>query len=158
MIGDLVAEALEIDGRAEVVPFARVVEDGVDDDGDARPVQGLDHVAELADVRPLLGRDAVAGLRGEETDRAVAPIVGQRAAAVGLHPQHFLAVVFHHRQQFHGVDSQLLEIRNLFDDRRERAGMFDARGRMPREPAHVHLVDHQFVHRPGRAGDRSCQS
>ena len=55
VIGHLVAEALEIDGGAEVVAFAGVVENGIDDHGDARPVQGFDHVAELADVGPLLG-------------------------------------------------------------------------------------------------------
>ena len=148
MVGDLVAEALEIDGGAEVVALARMVEDGVDDDGDARAVQGLDHVAELADVASFFGRDAVAGLRREETDRAVAPVVHKRAAAVGIHPQHFLVVVFHHRQQFDGVDAQVLEVRNLLDDGRERAGMFDARGRMPREAADVHLVDHHLVDRP----------
>ena len=119
MVGDLVAEALEVDRRPEVVALARVVEDRVEDDRDAGAVQGLDHVAELADVRPLLGRDAVAGFRGEETDRAVAPVIGQRAAAVGLHPQHFLAVELHHRQQFHGRDPQFLQIGNLLDDRRQ---------------------------------------
>ena len=77
VVVDAVVEAAEADRRALVVALAGVVEDHVEDHLDAGLVEGLDHVPELVDVGALVGRDAVALVRGEEADRAVAPVVDE---------------------------------------------------------------------------------
>ena len=75
-------------------------------------------------------------MRREKRDRCIAPIVDDSQRTI-------LRVELKHRQQFHGSDAELLEIGDLFDQPGIRASvrLIDARTRVSREAAHVHLVD-----------------
>ena len=70
---------------------------------------------------PNEARHAVAGLRREKTERAVSPVVPNRLAV--HRAQNFRFVEVANRQQLDGCYAQLLQIRNLFDDAGECAGM-----------------------------------
>ena len=92
-------------------------------------------------------------MRREERDRLVAPVV--RPAW-----RRRLRIELEHRQELHGGDAQILEIRNLLDQSgvgsARRGG--DARARMPGEAAHVQLVDHRLDERADRRGASPSQS
>ena len=121
-----------------MAPFRRVVVDDVEDHLDARAVQRLDEVAELVDRAQRVTPRAVAGVRSEEGDRRIAPVVDQARRGI-------VRIELEHGQQLDGGDPEILQIRNLLDHagvRPARAGP-DARARMPREAGHVHLVDHR---------------
>ena len=68
------------------------------------------------DVRAVVGRDAVARVRGEEADRAVAPVVDAAAARRRAVPHDLGLVELEDRQQLDRGDAQLLEVRDLLDD------------------------------------------
>ena len=76
----LVVDALEAEHRAQVVALGGVVVDHVEDHLDALAVQGLDHPLELADLLAGGACRGVAGVRREEADRAVAPVVREARA------------------------------------------------------------------------------
>ena len=127
--------------RPELVAFGGVVVDDVEDHLDPRGVQRLHHRLELLD----LAGGRVAGLRGEEADRVVAPVVAQA-------PLDEPAVVDEgvHRHQLDGRHAEALQV---VDDRRGREpGVGAAQCRrhvgMPHgEAAHVRLVDHRVAPR-----------
>ena len=60
-----------------MVALGRVVVDHVQDDLDVGLVEGLDHGLELLDLLTLGAVGGVGVVRGEETDRVVAPVVRQ---------------------------------------------------------------------------------
>ena len=72
-----VVDAPEAQRRAEVVALGGVVVDDVEDDLDARLVQGPDHRLELLHLLAALARRGVRVVRGEEADGVVAPVVRQ---------------------------------------------------------------------------------
>jgi hypothetical protein len=99
-----VVDALEAERRAQVVAFAAVVVDHVQDHLDAGRVQRLHHVAEfVVDVAAA----QVARLRREEADGVVAPVVGQAQV-----DQPALVVEGVHRQQLHRRHAQVLQVRD----------------------------------------------
>ena len=63
--------------RAEVVAFRGVVIDDVENDLDARRVQGLHHRLELVHLARRGRPPPSSRVRGEEADRVVAPVVRQ---------------------------------------------------------------------------------
>ena len=121
--------------RPALVAFRGVVEHDVEDHLDPRPVQGLDHVAELVHRAERVLTRAEGLVRREERDWRVAPVVDLSRRAV-------LGVELEHRQELHRGDAQLLEVGNLLDQPGERAAALlrHARAGVPREPSHVHLV------------------
>ena len=130
-----VVQAAEAQRRPALVTFGGVVEHDVEDDLDARPVQRLDHVAELVHRAERIPARAVRLVRREERDRRVAPVVDLARRAV-------LGIELEHRQQLHRGDPELLEIRDLLDQAGEGAAglLADAGAGMAGEAAHVHLV------------------
>ena len=80
-----------------MVPLARVVEDDVEDHLDPGPVARLDHVPEFPHMGADLGFDAVPGVRGEEADRRVAPIVREVAPVDRACLRQLLVVNVEHR-------------------------------------------------------------
>ena len=131
-----VVQAAEAQRRPALVAFGGVIEHDVENDLDARPVQRLDHVAELVDRAERILARAVGLVRREERDRRVAPVVDLSRRAV-------LGVELEHRQQLDRRDAELLKIRNLLDQAGERAARLlgDAGAGMAGEAAHVHLVN-----------------
>ncbi len=122
--------------RAAFAAFGGVVEHHIENDLDAGRVQGVGHRAELGD-RVVRGR--IAGMRGEETQGVVTPVVDQ--APLG---QHRFGDVRVHRQQFDRGDAEGAQ---MVDDRRVRQARvgaalrgWDARVRLG-EALHVQLVD-----------------
>ncbi len=147
-VGDVVGgvvDAAHGQRRPEMVAFAAVVVDHVEDDLDARRVQRLHHGLELLDLE----RRAVAHLRREVGEGVVAPVV--------LHPLvRQVAIVQEgvHRQQLDGGHAQALQV----VDHRRRAERCIGAAQMRRhfgmghgEAAHVHLVDHHVLPRDPRA-------
>ena len=72
-----VVDASEGQRGAQVVALGRVVVDHVQDDLDVGLVEGLDHGLELLDLLTLGAVGGVGVVRGEESDRVVAPVVRQ---------------------------------------------------------------------------------
>ena len=142
-----VVEAPPAERGAALVALARVVEHHVEDDLDARFVERLHHLLELARGvrrRPVAG---VRGLRREERHRLVAPEVAQRLSGEEVAPRHVALLELGHRHQLDRRDAQLAQVRDLLDDAAEGTRVSDARARVAREPAHVHLVDHRVGER-----------
>ena len=137
-----IVEAAERERRPRLVAFGRVIEHHVENHFDAGPVQRLHQVAELVHRREHVGLRAVRAVRREPGDRLVAPVV--RAVGCGL------GVELLHRHQLDRLDAEVDEIRNLLDEPGVGAalGRRDARVWVPREPGHVHLVDHRIDKRP----------
>ncbi len=129
------------------LPFGGVVEDDVEEDLDAVPVQLLDQGLQLIDLHAELARGGVAGLGGEEAEGAVAPVVQQQCAVHGAGPAVLELVELVDRHQLDAVDAQLFQVGDLLADAGEGAGELDARRRVPGEAAHVHLVDDQVFDR-----------
>ena len=74
-----VVQPAERQRRALVAALAGVVVDDVEDDLDAGVVQRRDHLLELVDLRAERAHGPVRGVRGEEPERVVAPVVRQAA-------------------------------------------------------------------------------
>ena len=70
-----VVDALEGQGRAELVAFGGVVEDDVDDHFEARIVEARDHLLEFLQRLGRVG--GIARIRREEADRVIAPVIRQ---------------------------------------------------------------------------------
>ena len=119
--------------------LGRVVEDHVQDDADAGPVQGLDHVAELPEVGSAARRRCSTRVGAEEAVRAVAPVVGQaqRGGAV----RDVLVVKGHDGHEFHVGDAQILEIGDLLHQPGEGARGRHPGGGVAGETAHVQLIE-----------------
>ena len=103
-----VVEPAEAERRAVLVAFGGVVEDDVENHLDARPVQRLDHVAELVDRAERILPRAVGLMRREERDRLIAPVVHEPGGAGQR-------VELEDRQQFDRRNAELLQIGNLLD-------------------------------------------
>jgi len=135
----LVVDAAHRQRGAEVVALRRVVVDHVEDDLDAGVVQRAHHALELLHLLAELAVGGVAGVRGEEADGVVAPVV--REALVG---QGRVVDELVHRHQLDGGDSELLEVfdhQRMGDSAVAAALVFgDSRVQL-REALHVGLVD-----------------
>jgi len=143
---DPVLQPLEAQRRPFFVALGRVVEDHVEDHLDARPVQGLHHLLELADLVPGPVAGGVAPVRGEQRHRIVAPVVGPpRPVAEAVEDGELV-----HGHELHRRYAQRLEMGNLLDHSQVGARVLHlARARL-REPAHVHLVDDRLRQRPAQ--------
>jgi hypothetical protein len=114
-----------------------VVVDHVEDHLDAGAVQRLDHVAEFVEhLQRRAARHGVAGVRGEEGQRRVAPVIAASGRGV-------LGVEGEHRHQLDGGDAQLLQVGDLVDQAPEAAAPFvrHAAALVHGEAAHVQFVD-----------------
>ena len=150
--GDVVDSAKAV-GRPVRAGLGRVVVDDVEDNLDICRMQGADHRPEL--VAGGLGIRRIAGVRGEEVQGHVAPVIA------------LLRVELLNGEQLDHGDPQLLQMRNLVDYTGEGAPALgrDAAVGIPREAADVHLVDDRGVRLNGRrpvgnrvrAGPRSRQ-
>ena len=135
-----VVDAAEAQNRAVGAALGGVVVDDVEDDLDARAVQRAHHRLELAHHRGgVAAPGGVRGVRREETDRVVAPVVGHPAALqVGL--AHELV----DRQQLDGGDAeraQVLDDRRVGEPRVRPAQVLGDVGVQCREALDVQLVD-----------------
>ena len=102
-----VVDALEGERRPEVVPLGRVVVDDVEDHLDARAVERLHHPLELAHLLAARPGRGVAGVRGEEPDRRVAPVVREP-----LLDEEVLVGDVVDGQQLDGGDAEVAEVRD----------------------------------------------
>ena len=141
----LVVDALEAEHRAEVVALRGVVVDHVEDHLDAGAVQRLDHALELAHLLALVAGRGVGGVRREEADRRVAPVVGQP-----LGVQEVLVGDVVDGQELDRRDAQVLEVgdRVLAGEAGVGAAQVLADALAPhREALDVRLVDDGLVPR-----------
>ncbi len=139
----LVVDALHAQRRTEVVALRGVVVDHVEDHLDAGRVQGLDHRLELLHLLAELTGGGVVGVRGEEAEGVVAPVVAQ-----ALVEQRGVVDELVHRHQLDRGDAELGEV--LDDGRVGDAGVRAAHVlRHVRvqlgEPLDVGLVDDRLV-------------
>jgi hypothetical protein len=110
-------------------------------------MERLHEVSELVDGTERIETRAVAGVRGEEGNRRIAPVVDQARRAV-------LRIELEYGEEFDRGDPEILKIRNLVDHAGVRPALVghDAGARMPRETSDVHLVDHGGGERPTERG------
>ena len=107
-----VVDALEAQRGAEVVALGGVVVDHVEDDLDARGVHRLDHRLELLHLLAAVAHGGVVGVRREEAEGVVAPVVAQP-----LLEQRAVLDELVDRHQLDRGDAELVEV---VDDRRVR--------------------------------------
>ena len=107
-----------------MISFVGVIEHHVQNDFNPGLMQCFHHVPKLIDVRSGCSGNAVSGLRREKPERAVSPEVPERLSV--HHTQYIGFIKIANRQKFHCSDSQLLQIRNLFDNCGKCAGILDA--------------------------------
>ena len=135
-----------------MIAFGGVAEHDVQDDLDAGLVEGFDHVAELSGWLARAPIDTVAAMGGKESDRVVAPVVGD-AGACGLAGRgrdvilNVLLIELLDRKQLDGGDPEGAQVGDLVDEAGKGAGVRYAGGRVSRESADVHLIDHGLVER-----------
>ena len=131
-----------------MVALGGVVVDDVEDHLDPGAVERLHHPLELAHLLAARPGRRVEGVRREEADRGVAPVV--RQAPLG---EELLVGDVVHREQLDGGDAEVAEVRDrgLRGEARVRAAEVLAHaGHQLREALHVHLVDHRLVPRRRR--------
>ena len=107
----VVGEALEAGRRAVGAAFGRVVVDDVEDHLEPGSMHGLDHVAELVERGGRARPAGVGGVRREERDRLVAPVVG----AAGRRRQR---IELEDREQLDRGHPEIGEVRDLLDEAR----------------------------------------
>ena len=100
-----VVDALEAQRRAEVVALGGVVVDHVEDDLDAGGVHRLDHRLELLHLLAGVAHGGVVGVRREEAEGVVAPVVAQP-----LLEQRAVLDELVHRHQLDRGDAELREV------------------------------------------------
>ena len=103
-----VVDPTETERRPRVIALGGVVEHHVEDDLDARPVEGFHHVPELIDGAERVAARAIGRVRREEGHRLITPVVHHARRAS-------LWVKRKHRQQLHGGDPECLQIGDLLD-------------------------------------------
>ncbi len=96
-----VVDAAEGEGGTQFVALGGVVVDNIEDNFDTGGVQGADHRLELVDALSRRLFRGVRDVRGEESERVVAPVIGQPF----LHKVPVVQVIMH-RKQFDGGDAQ----------------------------------------------------
>src|SRR5262249_1988593 len=131
-----VVETAETQRRPAVVAFGGVIEDNVENDLYARPVQRFNHVAKFVDRAERIPTRTVTLVRGEERDGRVSPVVDPPGRGI-------LGIELKYRQQFDGGDAESLEIWYLLDQTGIVATVFSRNPGtgMARETSHVHLVN-----------------
>ena len=141
----VVVDALEGEGRAEMVAFGGVVVDDVEDHLELVAVEVVDHLLELGEGEVVDAGEAA--VRREEAERVVAPVVRE-----ALVQQVVVVDEDVDRHQLDGGDAERLDVVDDvgLDQAAERA-LEQVRhpGMLLGEAAHVHLVDQRLVE--GRA-------
>ena len=94
--------------RTLVVALCRMVKDHIKDNLDAGSMERFDHIAKLVDRAEKVLPSTIRGMRCEEGDWRVSPVVQMSRRAV-------LFIEVKNRQQFHRGDAQIPQIRNLVD-------------------------------------------
>ena len=130
-----VVDGLEAESGAGLVTLSCVVVHHVEEDLDARLVQGLHHLAKLLNRLPTCASCGVLVVWRKEVQRHVAPIV--RLGSVELV----------HRHQLDGCDAELLQVGDLLNHSCKRPSLVGAnRGvGVHGESLDVHLVDNQIA-------------
>lgn len=121
---DGVVESAECNSRSQFGALAAVVKDDVEDDFDLGFVKRFDHLSEFFDggAGGLIGGVALEG--AEETDRRIAPIVGEVFSGVGIDEcRRFLGVVGGDGKEFDRGDAHFFEVRDSVDESQKCAGM-----------------------------------
>jgi hypothetical protein len=126
-----------------VVAFRGVVEDDVENDLDARPMQRLDHVAKLVNGTQRILPRAVATVRSKERDRCISPIVGEPGRSIP-------GIVLKYRHELDGADTELLQVGDLLDETgvRTARAFQKPRARIAGKPSHVQFVNDRPGGRP----------
>ena len=116
--------------------FRRVIEDHVENDFDAGPVQRLHHVPKFIHRAQRFLARTVCLVRRKERDRRVAPVVRPAWGRI-------LGIELKHGKQLDRGNAQLLKVGDLLDQSGVRATFrFRQPGAgMRGETAHMHLVD-----------------
>ena len=137
-----VVHALERERGPEVAPLGRVVVDHVEDHLDPRAVERLDHPLELAHLLAARPGCRVPGVRREEADRRVSPVVREPPR-----DEEVLVGDVVHRQQLDRGDAEPAEVvdRRLRGEARVGAPQVLSHAGHPLgEPLDVQLVDHRL--------------
>ena len=145
-----------------MVPFERMIVNDVQDDFDPCRVQRFDHREKLGPLLTRMWVSRVCMMRREETQRHVAPVVI------------LVRIKLKDGQQLDGSDTEIHEVRNLFNDTEKSASsrMNHARGGMLGESLDMHFIDDEvrvatrrFVNTPvkraffeGQIADRCLSS
>ena len=87
----------------------------------------------------------VAGVRRKKADGVITPVIVELLALKGAVRAHF--VKLKNRHQLNGVDSQLLEVGNLFADTGKGAAVLNAGALVHRKASDVKLINNQFLKR-----------
>ena len=139
----LVVDALERDGRAEVVALRRVVVDHVEHDLDTGVVHRAHHALELLYLLSAIPGGGVAALRREESDGVVAPVIAKPLIEQGRILHELV-----NRHELEGGDAELLQV--LDHSRMSESGVGAALldrdvGVQLRKSLDMGLVDHGVV-------------
>ena len=122
-----------------------MIEHDVEDDFYTVVMEGFDHFFQFQSFPVIFHRRAVARVWCEEADRIVSPIVQKTAAVNDTGVPHL--VKFKDRHQLHSINSQFLQIGNLFLQTVKSAGTADAGRIVFCETPHMEFIDHQVFHR-----------
>ena len=108
---DIIVKALERKTGSQLIALRGVVEDDVKDDFDPVLVELFDELFQFQTFPVILKGRTIACIRGEEAHRIVSPVIQKFILIDQAHIPHL--VELKDRHQFHGIDPELFQIRNL---------------------------------------------
>ena len=126
---------------AVLSPFAGVVKHHIQNDLDAVFVQQLNQCLKFIHLHPQLAGGGVARFGGKKANGAVAPIVVQRVAAVGIDKVALEFIKLLNGHEFDAVHPQFFEIGDFVTNGGKGTGVFGLGGGVTGEATHVHLVN-----------------
>ena len=144
---DIVVNSLKGEERSQLVALGGVVEHNVENNLNAIGFEVANQLLELGALAVVLVtvNGFVAGIRRKKADSVVAPVIIELLALKGAVRAHF--VKLKNRHQLNGVDSQLLEVGNLFADTGKGAAVLNAGALVHRKASDVKLINNQFLKR-----------
>ena len=127
------------------VSLGSVIEYDIKDHLDAIGIECTDHGLQLSSLAVVFQSRCIACVRREVAHCIVAPVI-EKLLSVD-HPFIRQFIELEYRHQLDCIDTELLQIRQLFHQSSKGAGMFDLRAFVHCKAADVHFIDDHILKR-----------
>ena len=139
-----VVDPLIGDDRSVLAALRCMVENNIENDGNAVLMQLFDHVFELIRFHAQRTRGGVARLGREKAQRRVAPVIEAQAAV--FFPAVFKFIKGENGHELDTVDPQGFEIGDFLNNARIGPPVFDPAGGVFGKTSYMHLIDDEVLH------------
>jgi len=136
-----VFDSPKIEGRPQLIPFRRVIQNDIENHLDPGFVQFPHHGFEFTDLTAGGHARAVGFLGGEKGHGIITPVIAEHFASERVAHHQLVFIEFLHRHEFDGGDSEFPEVGDLLDNTQEGSRVSDAGGGVDGESPHMGFVD-----------------